>query len=643
MTPPRLPILLACLLLLSAACLLLPAQTQPASARPDTRSILAALGGVPCPDSDFTCVTLSVPLDHRHPDDGRTLEVTFAVLPASGERKGLFVTATGGPGTSGLALADDYAAALDASILAHFDLVFFDQRGAGAAGVRCPSSAAEYYRTEIDPWSSAGEMRMVAAARDFVAACTAEMGRTDWLPYLGTDQAVEDLERFRQAMGDEQFWLYGESYGTQFAQTYAAAHPQRLRGLILDGPVDLTLSATEYLAEQAAAFNDVLLMTLAACNDDPACLADMGGEAVAVYDGLAARLREAPVAYEFPSPSSDPGGIWRRFTHTDLETAASGALYAEADRMILLRALAAASARDDFVPLARLLYHALSLDPLTELPLPKPTFSDALYYSVECNDYDFASPDEYLRAGDAVEASLPRFVSTFYGDLPCAFWPADEEAAGRPAPLVAEGLPTLVLVATADPATPPANAERIVSRLADGYLVVQEGGPHVIFGWGNRCVDGLVTDFLVRDALPARQTTCPGIVVTAYVPLAPADASAFADPLVALAAADDEIFYLPEYYYWDLETETAVGCPYGGSLTFGPGDLGEAWTFDGCAFSRGFALTGSAVYDYGRGTLTFEVAVTGLAEGRLVYVHDLRGGLRTVTGVYKGREIELSR
>lgn len=585
-------------------------------------------------------MTLAVPLDHHSPDDGRTLQVTFAVLPASGERKGMFVTVTGGPGTSGLAVADDYAAALDPSIREHFDLVFFDQRG---VGLQCPYAAADYYRTDLDPWSPDGEFRMTAAAADFVAACTAEMGHPDWLPYLGTDQAVEDLERFRQAMGDEQFWLYGESYGTQYAQTYAAVYPQHLKGLILDGPVDLTLSGLAYLAEQAAAFNDVLLMTLAACNADPACLADMGGEAVASYDGLAARLQEGPAAYEFPSPLASNGSVLRRFTFIDLETAAAGSLYTEADRMILLRALAAAAARDDFVPLARLLYHVLSLDPLTELPAPDPSFSDALYYSVECNDYDFASPEAYLAAGDAVEASLPRFVSVYYGDLPCAFWPADDEDAGRPAPLVAEGVPTLVLVAAADPATPSANAERILAHLADGYLVVQEGGPHVIFGWGNACVDSLVTDFLVREALPARRTTCPGVVAAAYVPLAPADASAFADPLSALAAVDDEIFYLPEYYYWDLETETIVGCSFGGSLTFRPGDRGEAWSFDECAFSRGFALTGSAVYDYGRGALTFDVAVSGLAEGRLVYVHDMRGGGRTVTGIYAGEEVDLSR
>jgi hypothetical protein len=69
---------------------------------------LKGLGGVPCPDSDFTCVTLTVPLNHFDPNDSRTIKVVFAILPATGERKGMFVTATGGPGSAGITSADSY-------------------------------------------------------------------------------------------------------------------------------------------------------------------------------------------------------------------------------------------------------------------------------------------------------------------------------------------------------------------------------------------------------------------------------------------------------------------------------------------------------------------------------------------------------
>ena len=71
--------------------------------------LLDSLGGYECFEgSAFTCVTINVPLDHFNPSDTRALDVTFAVLPAAGARKGMFVSATGGPGNSGITSADNY-------------------------------------------------------------------------------------------------------------------------------------------------------------------------------------------------------------------------------------------------------------------------------------------------------------------------------------------------------------------------------------------------------------------------------------------------------------------------------------------------------------------------------------------------------
>ena len=61
------------------------------------------------------------------------------------------------------------------------------------------------------------------------------------LPYYSTRQAVEDLRGVSRVHGrGRQVNLYGESYGTQYVQTYAAAHPDHVASLFLDGPVDLT-------------------------------------------------------------------------------------------------------------------------------------------------------------------------------------------------------------------------------------------------------------------------------------------------------------------------------------------------------------------------------------------------------------------
>lgn len=154
-------------------------------------------------------------------------------------------------------------------------------------------------------------------------------------------------------------------------------------------------------------------------------------------------------------------------------------------------------------------------------------------------------------------------------------------------------VPTLVLGATADPATPVNNGISVYQHLADGYLVTQQGGPHVIFGRGIPCPDNLVTNFLVDDIVPAnRENTCPGVVADPYVPLAPAEARDFKTPLDAMASAENEIFYLPEFYYWDFATPTGTGCTYGGTLRFQP--QGDITKFDlqKCSLSRGFEITG---------------------------------------------------
>jgi len=581
-----------------------------------TVTMLNNLGGYPCSDeSYFTCVTLPMPLDHFNPDDTRTIDVTFAVLPAAvpNKRKGMFVVATGGPGTSGVLSADYYVAAYAQSIFNVFDIVFFDQRGVGlSGGLTCPEAAVTFYRQDATGLPDQ-EGALKDFARTFSADCVSEMSNPELLPYLGTKQAVEDLEMFRQIMEQKKIWLYGESYGTQYAQTYAAKYSSNLAGMILDGTVDLTLSGWEYYTQQAQAFNDTLVSTLAACDEDPGCYEnitsqmpfnpdDIGNEkALWVYDFIVRHLKKRPVNFLFPLPQG--GYAERTFTLTDLEYVTTSQMYGEGDRMMFNRALAMVAADLNIVPLARLLYLGTGLDPQTLEVIPDPSYSDAIFFGVECQDYGYPGidPEEraenYIRAGDSL--SIPRFESIFYGDLPCAYWPHASSDTTRPEPLLAEGVPTLVLGATADPATPVSNGISVYQRLANGYLITTQGGPHVTFGYGNACPDKIVTNFLVNGKLPAkRETVCKGVVAEEFVPLAPRSATAFAKPIDAFKSIETEINYLPEVYYWDGITPTSTACVFGGIMTVSASDVGYEYTFDKCSFSRHFALTGTGSYDY---------------------------------------------
>jgi pimeloyl-ACP methyl ester carboxylesterase len=612
----------------------------------DAAQILEDLEGFPCfEDSAFTCVTIDVPLDHFNPEDLRTLPVVFGVLPASGARKGMFVTATGGPGTSGLLSADSYSAGFDPGILESFDVVFFDQRGMGLSGeLTCPLAATAYYQEDFRGITRKQEKALKEAASTFAEDCVGELSSPDLLPYLGTKQAVEDLEVFRQIMGDEQFWLYGESYGTQYAQTYAAKYSEHLAGLILDGTVDLTFSGIEYYSQQAQAFNDTLVATLSACNDDPACLEAMDGDAIAAYDELFAKLSRRPISFRFPLPSG--GFKSRKFSLSDLEYVAASQMYGESDRMMFTRALAAYTSNSDLIPLARLLYIDLVVDPQTLEVIPDPSWSDAIFFGVECQDYGYPgdTPDQkaenYLEAADPFETSIPRLASIVYGDLPCAYWPDATSDLARPGYLFAEGVPTLVLGATADPATPVSHGINVYQHLADGYLITTEGGPHVTFGRGNECPDALVTDFLVNDVVPAeRETVCEGVVADEFVPLAPRSTKPIDSPAEALSWIETEIYYLPEFFYWDGYTPTSVGCTYGGIFGFETNNAGTRYLFelDRCEFIANFRMTGDGSYNTENDRFTLNLKTTGRWNCDLKYSR--LGDRINITGKCNGKPI----
>ncbi len=607
---------------------------------------LDALGGYECFDgSAFTCVTIEVPLDHFNPSDPRTLNVTFAVLPAAGVRKGMFVTATGGPGYSGIASADFYLPGFGEDILNSFDIVFFDQRGLLFSGDQaCPEAASGFYQRDARGKTPQQEAALKQSSNAFSTDCVNETSDPSLLPFLGTKQAVEDLELFRQLIGDEQFWLYGESYGTQYAQTYAAAHSEHLAGLILDGTVDLTLDGFEYYTEQAQAFSDVLTDSLLACNDDPACRRDMLGNAVRGYDTLAKILDKRAINFKFPLANGRIAN--RTFTLTNLEFVAAGQMYNQGDRMMFVRALAAFTSKLDIVPLARLLYLGLGIDSQTLEVIPDPTYSEAVYYGVECQDYGYPgnSPDEkaniYLATVDSFEFSIPRLASLIYADLPCAYWPNATTDLTRPDYLFAENVPTLVLGSTSDPATPYGNGVNVYEHLADAYLITQEFGPHVIFGRGNACPDALVVDFLVNDVVPAeRETVCEGYLIDAHVPLAPRFAAVFGSPRNALSAMETEIYYLPEFYYWDGFTPTSVGCNYGGVFGFSMNNAGTRVNFslNKCAFTNNFIMTGTGFYNIENDRFVLDVSTTGRWKCNLKY--DRKGENIKITGKCDGKNV----
>jgi pimeloyl-ACP methyl ester carboxylesterase len=600
----------------------------------------------PCPDSDFECITLAVPRDHFRAG-GPTWEVTFGILRATGERKGVFVSAAGGPGESGLSVADDYTAAFPEGMTDAYDVVWFDQRGIGESGsFQCPVATDTYYSDDAQAGDPAQAEAVKTVARTYVEACIDETDADEAdLPFYATRQAVEDLEAFREYLEVERLHLYGYSYGSQYVQAYATSHPDRVAVLMLVGAVDLTLDGATYYAEASRAFDDVLVSTLNVCAADPACAADAEGPTpLEAYDALASQLGEGPISFDFVTADGETEP--REVTLADLQNVAVSYLYGEFDRMMLTRILMSA-VDGDYMPFARAAAISIGRDPETLEAVEDPAWSDALYYAVECMDYAFfpeagdadARADAFLTYASATGVDRLRFGAMYYGDLPCAYWPAQPSDGTRPAPIVAPPYPTFILVGSADPITPVANAYRLASRLGEAYLLVTEGGPHVTFGWGESCPDEIIGAFLVDDSVPeTTTTTCEGVVADDYVPVGADRPADYADALALMSSMDDQVTYTNDYQYQLGDEPLAVGCDFGGVITYAPSDTGTDVELDACAFTAGLPMTGTGGFDDETGGLDLEVVLLG---GNLSYTRDGDGGL-TVSGRFRGEDVDLS-
>lgn len=266
------------------------------------------------------------------------------------------------------------------------------------------------------------------------------------------------------------------------------------------------------------------------------------------------------------------------------------------------------------------------MDETTLAPVPDPTWSDAIYFGVECRDYGYFNTDVATSENDFFAAALPvensglRLTSLIWGDLPCASWRDSSSDPARPPHTAAPGVPTLVLNALRDPITPINSARAVYEHLDDAYLITQRGGPHVILGRGVRCNDNLVNAFLIDGVVPAqRESECPGKVMAQYVALAPRRASEFPSPLAAMQSAETEINYLPEYWYWDYITLTRAGCPYGGTLQFRAQANAILFDLKQCAFTDGFEMTGQGDYEGARDRFRLNVSVTGVQQCNLKY------------------------
>ena len=173
----------------------------------------AAIAFAPCPgDRDgIECGRVTCRSTARAPCPARSTSRSTARRRATQPARGVLLGLPGGPGDSAL-------------------------------GVLPPPAA----RLRRDPRDARPRLRRPARDRAPRARCVrrrrvVRRGARRRRAALYTSRDVaDDVEAVRAALGVERLALYGISYGTWFAQTYARRHPARVEALVLDAPVSLS-------------------------------------------------------------------------------------------------------------------------------------------------------------------------------------------------------------------------------------------------------------------------------------------------------------------------------------------------------------------------------------------------------------------
>ena len=445
----------------------------------------------------FQCGSMLVPRDYGNPA-GPTFLISVIRLPATdpAHRIGSLVLNPGGPGGSGVDFVRDGAVGtFSTEIRKRFDIVGFDPRGVNrSSGIRCVDNLEHFLAADNTPDTAAELKTLLAGEQTFAQGCATR--NPDVLPYMGTDNVVNDLDRLRAALGDAKLTYIGFSYGTLIGALYAQTFPTNIRALVLDGVVDPKLDMAGLGEGQAVAFEAALKRFLADCAKRAKCAFHHGGKPGPALDALLRKIEKAPLhAYaigdtRLVGPSYAVGAIL-------------GSMYNRAAWPGLAQGLALAERGDGSILL-------LLSDPLNGRDADG-QYSDLVDANTAINCLDFPGPSD--AAGYEAEAKAWAKVSPHFGAfvaftrVGCAYWPVPPVRV--PGAVSAPGAPPIVIIgSTGDPATPYQWAVSLSHQLTSSTLITRTGDGHTGYSY-SECVQKATDAYLLDLTTPKSGLVCP--------------------------------------------------------------------------------------------------------------------------------------
>jgi pimeloyl-ACP methyl ester carboxylesterase len=424
----------------------------------------------PCATARERCEgTLQVPLDWDDPNSELTT-IAFVWLPRGDTTRpatGTLLINPGGPAAA-IPWVERYRDVLG-PVLERKNLLVVDPRGLGAS----------------DPLECDG---LDTAEAETVTACVGKLGPR--IRHYSTAHVIRDMDAVRDALGVEKVLLYGNSYGTVFAQAYAIRYPQRTAAIYLDSVVPVDEAGWVAPADFAPIQHSELI-----CGRSSACSSNPGG-ARAVIGSLVERLRVEP------DPAVPIGRLPFLLNGANMvgsrEVVAAAAAYLEGDPLPL---------------------HRLSGE-VGGIAIPTfPVEAGAL--AIQCADAQFpferaASPEDRRRQlerfyeREKVFAPFRRseLISGMTWAEECLYWPSSGDHPPAPRESTHPTMPVLAVAGDFDVASPEEVAAAVSQFPSSTLIRVRFGGHAMAMGTRSygECVRSYVRAFLQRPEIPPTPT-----------------------------------------------------------------------------------------------------------------------------------------
>lgn len=498
---------------LAACAAFLPLSTL-ASPAWTTCESLSGTPGLDLLEGRLACTTMTVPMDHDHPEAGQ-IEVGLVRIGAAieGDRRGSIFFDFGGPGIDPGELLARTAAYWSAAspddpedgdkrrLNEAYDLVAVVPRGLRAgtkvacSPVSIPEPPSFTEGGDDTHWSQA-----VAWAAAYASACASH----PLAPYINTYQHARDIDHARRWLGEPVLHFVGSSYGARVGFIYASLYPDSVGRFVFDSGMGLFDSFAEANARSRRELDYAVLRdAIAPALADPA-LWQLGADRHDLEDRL--RHLDPKLRAEWLPYLSSPASL--------VATLRLAQRIQDAGDRDLRGWIASQRFHDQPVTHALIASEARRLLDLHEdlAPIADDPDGDAVNLMTLCNDAGWSEPLSVWRdlAARYRDTHLVWTGHDIAQGLVCSQWnvtprPGTWEPTGTPR------WPVLMVHAQHDVATPLTSAWHNADAMPGAHLVVAQGmRGHIVHGRSRTpCVERAVGRYLLRGELPeAKHSSC---------------------------------------------------------------------------------------------------------------------------------------